>query len=1158
MTQIDSILDELQEIIARETIAFQEAEALSETIEYEPLQHYLKMLLRRAKPETAASELFKAIAQDILRLETFPEVSVKGGGFIDFMLEQKSGNPVLLELKPLFTLDKADQTVKSEKLLYQFHKKQIQKYLAANDYVMLTNLRELYLFSREALLEYAPFYHTDWITFLRDYLSYDTLWDYIRRLEDQIPHKDLDQAFFVDLKKWYAELNAVTLHPVNGLSKEELIVLFLNKIIFIKTLEDYGLIPFKLLEKQYFDKRYIWSPLGDEETFEFFFHEIEAWFYLFYDTDLFSTKFWEAVERNPANVACFRQKVEDVLGFGGWQQAFGKGMIHYNYRLIDEDVFGKAYETFLAENRKDTGIYYTPQPLTRYMAEQLVASLFDDLTTEILQALQAHDYDRAQQLFDRLQQIRIIDPCSGSGSFLIKALRAIYARYERIQAVLEQQAADAKHARNLDSLYIEQPAYVQALDQFFKTNGFDEPLRLIGALILRHLYAVDIDDRALETAKVNIWKEAIKLHPRAYSFTKIPQNRNHALPSLDLNFSNGDSLLDPPIAQAVELIARDFKESIRQMHAIRETYLRNPFDPGQLPEIRQLKNPIIARLRQELPDFPKPVFMAVEYFFAYFDRDGNPLPSEQWGFDAVISNPPWEEIYPVKKEFADIGKYSERQDFEKIFNQRLQEDPEFRAGWEKYQQFYRAYSQFVMDRYTFHAMRPEGSKAMRTHLNYFKIFVERDLELVKQDGMMTILIPSSFQTDEGGYGLRNLVIDQYRLLELYSFENRGYKEIVDEKEITVKPFPEVHPQFKFSIVTVQKSHHPDGQFNAKFYLLNPAELYTPPIQYSAKMVKNFSPNNLSIMEFRTHEDYVLCSKIKSDHRVLKDLGWRFRREFNMTDDSEMFQESKNDKTCIVYEGKMIHQYNPNFESARYYIDETEGKKQLFETLIKRLKRDLNVSQKTLDAFLRTESLTLDCEDYKLVYRDVGSSTNERTLIGTILPQQVFTVNTLTHLTNFYYELNDDKIVQKHIGYHDVVYLMALLNSLVLNYYIRNKISAHISMFYAYELPIPAATDAQKAAIIHHAFSLLARNDATGAFAELGQALQVTPDMSTDPIQLRAALEVLIAKDLYGLTAAEWQYMTSTFVYGSPTSATRQELDQIIQAANALFEDKAPG
>lgn len=63
---------------------------------------------------------------------------------------------------------------------------------------------------------------------------------------------------------------------------------------------------------------------------------------------------------------------------------------------------------------------------------------------------------------------------------------------------------------------------------------------------------------------------------------------------------------------------------------------------------------------------------------------------------------------------------------------------------------------------------------------------------------------------------------------------------------------------------------------------------------------------------------------------------------------------------------------------------------------------------------------------------------------------------------------------------------------------------------------------------------------------------MTPDTTTDQIQIRAALEVLIAKELYALTASDWKYLTSTFVYGSPTSSTKQELDEIIRVSKEMF------
>jgi len=51
---------------------------------------------------------------------------------------------------------------------------------------------------------------------------------------------------------------------------------------------------------------------------------------------------------------------------------------------------------------------------------------------------------------------------------------------------------------------------------------------------------------------------------------------------------------------------------------------------------------------------------------------------------------------------------------------------------------------------------------------------------------------------------------------------------------------------------------------------------------------------------------------------------------------------------------------------------------------------------------------------------------------------------------------------------------------------------------------------------------------------------------------RAALEVFIARDLYGLSREDWQYLTGTFTYGSGDS--KAELDEILRQSLTLWAD----
>ena len=52
------------------------------------------------------------------------------------------------------------------------------------------------------------------------------------------------------------------------------------------------------------------------------------------------------------------------------------------------------------------------------------------------------------------------------------------------------------------------------------------------------------------------------------------------------------------------------------------------------------------------------------------------------------------------------------------------------------------------------------------------------------------------------------------------------------------------------------------------------------------------------------------------------------------------------------------------------------------------------------------------------------------------------------------------------------------------------------------------------------------------------------------VKERAALEVFIARDLYGLSLDDWKHLTGTFTFGS--GPTKEELDEIIRQSLVLW------
>ena len=467
MPDIQTIIADLEKLSLTETIDVAGFFDYTQDFKYEPIKHYIETLKNQTKPETAASELFREIIKDVLKIKSFSEVNI-GTGYIDFALKESVGNPILIELKPFFRLFKNASQLRVEELDYTEHKEQVLKYLKNNEYVLLTNLSTVFLFSRNAIIDFEPFQTLSFTVLLKTFLQYENLWDAIKRIEDQNIKIDLDKSFFEDLKNWYNEFKKIKFIENDKLTNEELIVLLLNKIIFIKTLEDFGLIQFKHLADEYYNKKDKWEAKGSERILTTFFNELEEYFDYFYDTELFKTRFWDYIDKDKKNLETFQHVFETALGLDTWNRTFGRGMIHYNYRQIDEDIFGKAYETFIAENKKDSGVYYTPKQITQYMAKKLVDYLFEPLVDKILIAVDKDkpNYQRADELLKELVEIKIVDPASGSGSFLIKVLREIYNYYKKID-----DATNWVNKMSTDNLF-DLPATYQATLEFRTNHNF--------------------------------------------------------------------------------------------------------------------------------------------------------------------------------------------------------------------------------------------------------------------------------------------------------------------------------------------------------------------------------------------------------------------------------------------------------------------------------------------------------------------------------------------------------------------------------------------------------------------------------------------------------------------------------------------------------------
>jgi len=668
---------------------------------------------------------------------------------------------------------------------------------------------------------------------------------------------------------------------------------------------------------------------------------------------------------------------------------------------------------------------------------------------------------------------------------------------------------------------------------------------------------------------VNLWKEAIKLSPSAFRYDRLKE-KGHILPDLEMNLVEGDSIMTPPDDEVVEEISR-FRDDIARMWQIRNAYLNNPLDPSILKELAVYRAAPYTHLAGKYAGmgslFEKTVFFPLTFFFLYFDGEGRPLPPDKRGFHGVIGNPPWEVIQPAEKEFAahnmdllkhvfpeGVTKFNiPGEEFREKFYAELEENDELKKRWDNYVGKIKAKVQYLRERY------PLSVKGKTT---YQKVFLERAMEISRH--AVNMLLPSNFHTDEGAMPLRRQILENYCLKELISFENRGQGW-----------FPDVHPQFKFDIVffTKQKCRKP---FRAAFYVTRKDYeewvkqnggtfedfIRSITFDYPVEVILKASPNVMGVIEFRTAKDVETFARIRDEHPFLFSYSFvdMFQGDFNMTKDARLFNSEG--RGLVLYEGKMIHQYEPFFSEPRYWVEEERGRERLLGKELSRVKKflksageDMGLKGKELKAFVEENyeiarrnfeegTFKLDYEEYRLVYRRIASSTNERTLISSFVPRRVFVSESIPYFKPFRYSVEDGKIVQRSIPYSDFLYLMALLNSFVLDYYIRQRVSANLNMFYVYELPIPDAREEMRKQVVDMAFRLLYRRSHFDAMADaLGlKGVKEIADEG-DRRELRANLEVLIARDIFGLSKEDMEYILSTFVYGNPD---RELMNRIIE------------
>ncbi|MEI7751798.1 MAG: hypothetical protein WCJ71_06875 [Candidatus Omnitrophota bacterium] len=319
---------------------------------------------------------------------------------------------------------------------------------------------------------------------------------------------------------------------------------------------------------------------------------------------------------------------------------------------------------------------------------------------------------------------------------------------------------------------------------------------------------------------------------------------------------------------------------------------------------------------------------------------------------------------------------------------------------------------------------------------------------------MGIILPAGFYSDSATKGLREFFFDTRAIESIYCFENRF--PVV---------FKSVHNQFKFIVLCIVKDNS-NPNIRCAFMQHDPEQL--PAIEKRAILLKpedivRFSPDSLSITEFNAQRDIEIAGKIYADFPLLGNtdasLPWRFPLlsvEFNMTHQSYMFKQ--NVDGYILYEGKMINQFDNEYSSNNWAIDRAEAENYLRKKEMYRIGMNSNLGKLISSSNI---TIPISFSNYRFGVRSIGRRSDERALISTVLPKNVCIGNSLFTALPWEYlsesrlvNSNNELLKSPYYSYGNLIFVVSLLNSFIYGWLIGMKISANLNIFILNQLPLP--------------------------------------------------------------------------------------------------------
>lgn len=783
--------------------------------------------------------------------------------------------------------------------------------------------------------------------------------------------------------------------------------------------------------------------------------------------------------------------------------------------------------------RKSSGSYYTPDFAVEHLLD---GSLEPALDEHFARLNKLADVDAAEQFFD----FRVADIAMGSGHFLVAAIDRIEKRFtqelqiRRLPGVIKE-LNDLRLAANLQ------------LKEYYEQVSIEDSQLLRRLIAKRCIYGVDINPLAVQLVRLSIWihsfvpglPSALVDHNIVHGNALVGVGNLEEIKKVFLDID--DSLfsidIDSLLGSARESLAKIAKISDSTTKDVESGRILLEQAQNSIKETKALCDLITAKNISDEPlvnAFPfedwenrrETIFESKVHKLAIASLKGlralhfpiafpEVFMRDRAGFDVILGNPPWETIKVEEQKFwarhfPGMRALTPRK-FEQKKSELYLQRPDLVANLAEEVEETRKTRKAILsgDFPGLNAAEPD----------LYKAFSWRFWKCISDDGGKAgLVLPRSVFNALGSRGFRVSLFEKTDDLKITTIVNTGKWVFDMEPRYTVN-------LVNFSRVKKGSGHlYISGPFaNKKTFDLNKNNFTKIEIADLLTWTPSCSipifPSNLSIDIFL---------KIRKSPRLnLSDnVTWKVKL-------GSEFKSSDKDKFDLVSE-ICPNGYWPIYSGSSFDIWKPDTKKYHAWGNPKRL---LPALQTQVSGDKKSEKFAF-CERPRILFRKVSRATDSRTMRVALIPPNVFSYESAQYID---LTLGDER---------DQAYLLGVLSSRTLDWYIRRFVEANLNLYIVEPLPVPRpdrnSTLWKRVVEISARVASVDKRYSSWA-AKNGVDFGPIPD--EQKFSLICELEAVVAK-LYGLTKKDLTNLYQTFHEGWDFT---DELNSVIKKYEELNE-----